>query len=155
MKLIPVPYRTQIQAKVICGLILSLIGTTFYAAILFVVFILLFGLSPLSLVFMILITFGINLLINMIQIWVDLVSPKLEWESEQMAVKQNMNTLLEALITVVLGAVLGGAAAMLYALLPINLYVLCAICCLVLAALNVGAYHLLAVYADKRMQELE
>ena len=56
---------------------------------------------------MILITFGINLLINMIQIWVDLVSPKLEWESEQMAVKQNMNTLLEALITVVLGAVLG------------------------------------------------
>ncbi len=155
MKLIPVPYRTQIQAKVICGLILSLIGTTFYAAILFVVFILLFGLPPLSLVFMILITFGINLLINMIQIWVDLVSPKLEWESEQMAVKQNMNTLLEALITVVLGAVLGGAAAMLYALLPINLYVLCAICCLVLAALNVGAYHLLAVYADKRMQELE
>ena len=104
---------------------------------------------------MILITFGINLLINMIQIWVDLVSPKLEWESEQMAVKQNMNTLLEALITVVLGAVLGGAAAMLYALLPINLYVLCAICCLVLAALNAGAYHLLCVYADKRMQELE
>ncbi|RHP32429.1 putative ABC transporter permease subunit [Lachnotalea sp. AF33-28] len=155
MKLIPVPYRTQIQAKVICGLILSLIGTTFYAAILFVVFILLFGLPPLSLVFMILITFGINLLINMIQIWVDLVSPKLEWESEQMAVKQNMNTLLEALITVVLGAVLGGAAAMLYALLPINLYVLCVICCMVLAALNVGAYHLLAVYADKRMQELE
>ena len=155
MKLIPVPYRTQIQAKVICGLILSLIGTTFYAAILFVVFILLFGLPPLSLVFMILITFGINLLINMIQIWVDLVSPKLEWESEQMAVKQNMNTLLEALITVVLGAVLGGAAAMLYALLPINLYVLCAICCLVLAALNAGAYHLLCVYADKRMQELE
>ena len=44
---------------------------------------------------------------------------------------------------------------MLYALLPINLYVLCAICCLVLAALNAGAYRLLCAYADKRMQELE
>lgn len=98
MKYIPLHYAVQINAKVFsgllvggCGSVLTLLGASFLISVSFPV--LLSGLA--------LGLFG-SVLLNYLGILVDLFYPKLQWDSEQYAVKQNLNVLIVMFLGLVL-----------------------------------------------------
>ncbi|HBS91781.1 MAG TPA: hypothetical protein DEA51_04865 [Erysipelotrichaceae bacterium] len=103
MKMIPMSYRDQLNAKAASGIILSLSG---------ILFTIIFAGSYLKLPFyliLILLFFAImaTLFINYISLLVDVLHPKLVWESEQAAVKQNMNFLFTMIPSMGLSFLIG------------------------------------------------
>lgn len=96
-KYIPLPYKTQIMAKVFSGVFISYIG------VLLVIFVgeLVLRFSIGTLLIMLIISPIAVLFPNLLGVIVDLLNPKLKWDSEQKAVKQNINSLI---------AMFGGAA---------------------------------------------
>ena len=93
-KIIPVAPMTIINAKVVLGIILGCIPCLLVTVILLalgLMNILDFILINIPLFFFIVLT-------NYIGIYIDLRRPKLEWENETVAVKQNTNTLIYMLI---------------------------------------------------------
>ncbi|HEY8499367.1 MAG TPA: hypothetical protein VIL89_02000 [Clostridia bacterium] len=98
-KYIPVSYRTQIHAKVLSGFILSIAGAVFMliTAIAVLKFPLYVGLLILAVGWM-----G-TLLIALVEILLDLYNPKLDWDSEQKAVKQNLNVVYSMIISGIVG----------------------------------------------------
>jgi ABC-2 type transport system permease protein len=87
MKFIPMSYFKQIQAKVYSGLIISFLGIVF----MLVPFGIILGI-PLLFIFLAFIAALLSgILINYIGIIVDMIRPKLVWEQEAAAVKQNLN----------------------------------------------------------------
>lgn len=103
MKMIPMSYRDQLNAKAASGIILSLSG---------ILFTIIFAGSYLKLPFyliLILLFFAIiaTLFINYISLLVDVLRPKLVWESEQAAVKQNMNFLFTMIPSMGLSFLIG------------------------------------------------
>lgn len=103
MKMIPMSYRDQLNAKAASGIILSLSG---------ILFTIIFAGSYLKLPFyliFILLFFAIiaTLFINYISLLVDVLRPKLVWESEQAAVKQNINFLFTMIPSMGLSFLIG------------------------------------------------
>ena len=89
MKIIPVPIMTQLHAKVASGLFYSTLGILIiFATLLYFVPLPLF-LSVLSIALALI----AMVFINYFSILIDVLRPKLVWESEQAAVKQNLNFL--------------------------------------------------------------
>ncbi|SHJ87285.1 ABC-2 type transport system permease protein [Anaerobranca californiensis DSM 14826] len=99
-KYIPMSYKRQILGKIIPGIILSTLGLLMILIIVAVVIKL-----PPILSFLILLSAMVGILFNsMIGLIFDLFSPKLIWDNEQKAVKQNLNPLFHIILsTVVIG----------------------------------------------------
>lgn len=89
-KYMPISYKTQIMSKVFTGVIMGAIGM-----IMLVITLIALSRPPILLIILI-ITIGLlaNLFTNLVGIFIDLNNPKLDWDNEQKAVKQNMNTLI-------------------------------------------------------------
>jgi ABC-2 type transport system permease protein len=101
VKYIPVSYRTQINAKALCGIFFSVLGMiTLYAAACYTLRIPIIPLL-ISIPFCVL---GI-LLVSYLGLIVDLARPSLVWDNEQKAVKQNLNTVILMGIAAILAAV--------------------------------------------------
>lgn len=89
-KFIPVDYKTQIFGKVLSGVIMGIICMAVLIITLFII-----AKPSLSLIALILIVgFFVTLFVNFIGILIDLYNPKLNWDNEQKAVKQNMNVVI-------------------------------------------------------------
>jgi ABC-2 type transport system permease protein len=90
MKYLPVRYRTQLNAKAACGLAVIFVGLLFVCIPLIVIF------RPPVLLAIggVLITVPAAVFLNYLGLFFDLMKPKLEWDNEAEAVKQNMNILL-------------------------------------------------------------
>ena len=98
MKIIPMSYTKQIWVKITSGLILSTI-----ASLLMLVTLSLIILPPPSLLFAaIAVIPGAVLFPNVSGILFDLYNPKIKWDNEQKAVKQNMNVLYGILLSTLL-----------------------------------------------------
>jgi ABC-2 type transport system permease protein len=96
-KYLPIPYARQIQAKLLSGFFFGTIGLVLLllaAALLFKV--------PLNLIGLI---FGVSLVallpMNAIGLLIDIFRPKLDWDNEQKAVKQNLNSIITMLVAVI------------------------------------------------------
>ncbi|MEG0823838.1 MAG: hypothetical protein RSG07_04975, partial [Erysipelotrichaceae bacterium] len=101
MKYIPISYMTQINAKVLSGFVVGEIGM-----LILLIPIAIFLKIPLLLLIVAIIASSIsNLLGNYLGIIIDILHPKLIWESEASAVKQNMNGMLAMLMSFVLGGI--------------------------------------------------
>lgn len=105
MKYIPVPLQTQINAKVLVGIIVSIISTILTLIVLFVTLKFPWYYSVLITVVSIISTFYANYL----ALFVDLVKPKLVWEQEATAVKQNGAAVVSMLLGMVVSMFLGFA----------------------------------------------
>lgn len=100
-KYMPISYKKQIMAKVLSGVILSFIGI-----ILVVITFMVMVHPPVYLVILILITsIFINFLISFLGVLIDLNFPKLQWDNEQRAVKNNFNTVINLMLCLVLGGI--------------------------------------------------
>lgn len=96
-KYIPLSYKTQIMAKVFSGVFISYIGVL----LVFIVGEIIIRFSAVNLMIMLIISPIAVLYPNLLGIIIDLLNPKLKWDSEQKAVKQNLNGMI---------AMFGGAA---------------------------------------------
>jgi len=90
MKYLPIPYSTQLNAKAASGLVILVPA-------------MLFMLIPLQVLFQapawlfvcgLLITLPGAVFVNYLGLYIDLLKPKLNWDNEQAAVKQNLNAFL-------------------------------------------------------------
>jgi ABC-2 type transport system permease protein len=100
-KFIPVSYTEQIMGKVMAGVVLGmvcLISMLIVAA-------LVFGLSLLMIVFVIVTGILAVLFTSFVGILIDLNYPKLHWDNEQKAVKQNLNLMVAILLSTAAAAV--------------------------------------------------
>lgn len=97
-KYIPVSYRIQIMSKVLSGFILSMAGM-----LIIIVMAEIFTKMPVYIVFLsIVLAVLSSALANFMGILIDLNFPKLNWDNETKAVKQNFNGVLNMLICVIL-----------------------------------------------------
>ena len=154
IKMIPVPYRTQLTAKLGVGLIIGVITTTGYALVVLAIM-MAFGLSPLTVLFAVLMSLALNVIINCIDLFADLTFPKLAWETEQEAVKQNFFLIVEMLVNFVVC----GGICVLYGILAFvvgipSLYLNLGMTAL-LWLLAVGFYFGTMAYGNYRLSILE
>ncbi len=101
MKIIPVPYKLQILAKITTGFLFSMCGIL----IMYILIILTIKPDILFGLVLLLVLPGAAILTNTAGILFDLIWPKLHWDNEQKAVKQNMNVLYGMLAAMVFAAV--------------------------------------------------
>jgi len=101
-KYIPMSYRKQIMAKALSGIILTSISVVMFVVIAAVMF----KLPVILLILMAVLGFLGVIATSFIGIFIDLNFPKLQWENEQKAVKQNMNLMLNMLITAAVAALI-------------------------------------------------
>ncbi len=100
MKFIPLSYFDQIQAKVFSGLIISVIGVIF----MLVPFGFLFKIPLFGLFLALIAALLSSVMINYLGITIDMIHPKLVWEQEAAAVKQNINAAFTMLPAFGIGA---------------------------------------------------
>ncbi|MCL2604385.1 MAG: hypothetical protein FWD90_07895 [Defluviitaleaceae bacterium] len=90
MKYLPVRYRTQLNAKAACGLAVIGVGLL----LVFIPLIIIFRPPVLLAVGAVLLAVVAAVFLNYLGLFFDLLKPKLEWDNEAEAVKQNMNIML-------------------------------------------------------------
>lgn len=100
-KYLPVSYHDQIMAKVLTGVALGTVAVlSILVALVFVV------IPPAYLIVLILLAGILGVFFTSLTgILIDLNFPKLNWDNEQKAVKQNMNLVVNMLISVIVAAV--------------------------------------------------
>ncbi|MGB4589231.1 MAG: hypothetical protein WBI17_08375 [Clostridiaceae bacterium] len=90
VKYIPVNYMTQIYAKILSSFYIEIVGMV----ILYLILIFILKLSPMILALSFILVLMASLAINQIGIFFDILWPKLTWDMEQKAVKQNLNSMI-------------------------------------------------------------
>ena len=86
-----------------------------------------------------------------ISIFIDLNFPKLHWENEQKAVKNNMNVLFNMLI----GAIVGGLSVYLVIKFKLTMWIAFAAFTVVFLALDIILYYLLCTVGVKLYKGIE
>ena len=146
-KYIPISYKQQLQAKLLSGYLFSAIG----AILLLLGAIIVVPLDA-ALIGMIL-TVSLVAIVPVMEagLLIDIFRPKLDWDNEQKAVKQNLNVIFSILFSILLGgAVLYIVVRFLHSPLSSALFMLG---CFGLAAIVL--YYLLIAYGIKKYQMLE
>lgn len=155
MKIIPVPLGVQLRAKLLTAVCFGMAGTTLYCMIFLVAAVFLFGLPVWTLPFALVGSICANVIQCTLQLFVDLFHPKLSWESEQQAVKQNFTVILGVLLNMAAGVALGILVFLFYDLLSLPLPVYAGAVCLVLAVVAFLLYKLVLAYGVKRIADYE
>lgn len=155
MKSIPMPYRDQLEAKSRCGLIIGFVSSLPYVLAITIFSVIAFRLNVDVILLGILIDFFTLMLCNYIQLWFDLHSPKLNWENEQGAVRQNYNTAISMFGIFIFGGILGTGAFVLYKVLalPVGAVIGIALGVLIVLAFLLRAGVL--SYGERKLSHLE
>jgi ABC-2 type transport system permease protein len=144
---IPVSYRKQLAAKLLSGVVIG------YTSVILVLVVLTAVLkAPLYFAGIVLILSFLPLLLtSMGGLLFDLINPKLEWDSEQKAVKQNVNVFFSILFSVVIAIAVIAVSFAFDLSLAWALVVLPAL----LLAGCAGFYYLLSTYGVSTFKNLE
>ncbi len=150
MKYIPMSYEKQLISKIIPGILVTLVTGTVYSAIGMLVVGIIYEISipPLAAVLAIIISILTCVLFNFVDIISDILKPKLEWQTEQAAVKQNFVAIIPMFLTMILGVLMGVGAFMLYALIE-SVYMIALIAIAILAILSFVFYKIDIMLARK------
>lgn len=147
MKFIPMSYGAQIRAKIMTGILITLAGL--FLTLLLAVILLR---PPLWLVGLILLVIpGAILLPSLAGIVFELYWPKLQWENEQKAVKQNLNVVYSILISLLLAGLVLAPVIAWQPTLPVALL----LTVLMPLALSAGIAFWLARHSSSRMQAID
>ena len=135
IKYIPVSYMTQIYAKILSSFYVEALALVLFYSLLFV----LFRISPVFLLFALILVLMASMLVNQLGILLDILWPKLNWDTEQKAVKQNLNSLFH----MALGFGLTAITIFVGVKLNPNLYMAYVVSFLVLAVLILAMHFVL------------
>lgn len=153
MKYIPVPYKKQLQGKMLCSIALSFAATLPYMILLIAAGTVILH-TP---VWLFIPGFAINVftifIVRYFQLIGDLWKPKLSWTSEQAAVKQNVIAMLTMFGVLVLCLLLGLGCIGLY-LLRIPVYGILTVGILILGVLAFGLRAFAFRYGEKALARL-
>lgn len=147
IKFLPVPYATIIISKVIPGFLLSAMGVILMA----IVAAALLGLPVAFVILMLAVGLPGVLFVSFIGMLFDLKSPKLHWDNEQKAVKQNVNSLFCMLVGIAIAALTVLAVVYFRLTLPIVFFGLF----LLFVALDIVLYCLLITKGTQLLGKIE
>ena len=154
LKFIPVSARDIIKGKMICSLAISAAAVYPYAVALPIISAILLHTPLWLLVPSLLIATFTLIMLGYLMLLGDLLYPKLNWTSEQAAVKQNMTALVTDLLCIALCFALGFVFVMLYRMrLPMQILIIGGL--LLLAALAAVLQQIACRYAEKAFQKIE
>ena len=147
-KYIPVDYKKQLDAKLIVSFSISAISLILILAIVEI----LLKLNAILFIASLLITLLISSFASIVALLIDVMKPKLSWNTEEQAVKQNFNPFFAFAISAVILA-LGILPTIL--LIDKGLWINILVILAILAAINVAAYYVLSNYGVKRFASIE
>jgi len=147
MKFIPMSYKSQMDAKLLSGLLVSMMGMII--TLLFIVIYL--GISVPIAILMLLAGTNAVILTRISGFFIDASNPKLKWDNEVRAVKQNMNLLFNMLV----GMGAGGIAVVFLIFVSQSLLINALVFILVMFAVNFGLYKLLENRFPKMLARVE
>jgi ABC-2 type transport system permease protein len=146
-KYIPISYKKQIISKVLSGVILNFIGLALLiltsSIILKPPFYLIIQITILSII--------ITFFTNFVGIFIDLMFPKLLWDNEQRAVKNNMNALISMILGFIILALTIGAVL----LFKLNLWTAFGALTVIYGAFDLILYFLLTSVGVKLFSKIE
>lgn len=146
-KYIPMRYKDQIMAKVLAGVILSGFGI-----LLIIVIAAAFIKPALYFVAMLAVVALIGIIFSaFLGIFIDLCNPKLDWDNEQKAVKNNLNLVINMLLNIIVAV----ASAVLLIKLQLSLLNAFGVIVIVFGALNILLYKLLITQGEKLFNKIE
>lgn len=150
VKMIPVTARQQVNAKLIVSLIVSAIGVVTTALIM----IFYFRLPFLWVIAATVLGMLGSLPMAALNLMLDVFHPKLIWNSEQEAMKQNMNGAIGMLLSLIVLLILGAVAVV---LLIFNYSISLVLAAVAVVSAILGVLSVLALHAvaDKKYHELE
>ncbi|MBR0145421.1 MAG: hypothetical protein IJM25_02030 [Eubacterium sp.] len=119
LQFLPVPIRTQWNAKAAIGVMVTFLGTAPF----FLFFGIYAGVPVLQILLYILITAAASVAVTYMGMLLDSVNPKLLWEDALSALRENYNTFFCMAIAIGIAALIGGACVALHLLLdaPVTL----------------------------------
>ena len=154
MKYLPMSYKDQLMAKVASGSVLSIAGTVIYIILIEAVLIFLgmnFMILPLSIVLDVVLVS----LLNYMQLFLDLKYPKLVWDNEGMAVKQNFHAGIACFLGMGVGILFCAGGVLLYLKAGISAYILVPVMLVILMAVTLLVRRALYAYGERRLAALE
>lgn len=155
MKYIPMSIRDQLRAKILNGFLICLAATLPYTIICTVLGMVLLNANFLVIILCPVITVLTLLMINYAALWADLTNPKLIWESEQAAVKQNFTATILLFAVWIVGFAMAGGAFALYIILGLPSILIALFFCIVLGILLFVIRNGVYSYGAKRIEELD
>lgn len=155
MKYIPMSIRDQLRAKILNGFLICLAATLPYTIICTVLGLVLLNANFLVIILCPVITVLTLLMINYAALWADLTNPKLIWESEQAAVKQNFTATILLFAVWIVGFAIAGGAFALYIILGLPSILIALFFCIVLGILLFVIRNGVYSYGAKRIDELD
>ncbi len=150
IRTIPVEMKTQLRAKHLAGVILGLIASFAYCIVIFV----LFKLPVLLIVLMLVTSFLSTMFYNYTMLWIDILRPKLQWENETAAIKQNFNSFISMLLVLVSAAIICGVPMILYFLFGVNIYAIVIGVAVGLVIANILADRVVIAGGAKKINEI-
>jgi len=147
LKYLPVPYRKVIIAKALAGFVLSMISIV----LVLIVAILIVHIPPMLALAMLAVGIPAALFGNLTGVMIDLHFPKLHWDNEQKAVKQNMNVLISMFINIIVAG--ASVASTLYFKLSLTSSLL--IFFILFALLDYVLYRLLTTKGEGWLDKIE
>ena len=147
LKYIPMKYKEQLMAKVLSAVVLGMVGMGMISIL---------GIAlikmPIDLVLLMIIvgTLGI-LFTSFIGIFIDLNFPKLHWDTEQRAVKQNLNVL----ISMVICLAIAGVTVFIIFKFKLTKWAVFALIVAVYATIDVVLYYLLGTKGARMLRNIE
>lgn len=151
MKYIPVPYMVQWQAKAIVGVIFPLAGILIY----FIPACIIIGIPILDIIIYTIICILSVVFVSYAGIYIDSIQPKLIWDDEMSALRENYNTFFSMGIVMMVAAILCVVAALSYKFLGRSLYRTSFILILMLGILNLWVYVATYKNGDRNISEQE
>ena len=145
-KYLPMSYKKQIIAKALSGILLTLTGLIVLIIMAIVV------INPPVIIVILTIVIGILGLIfsALTGIFIDLSFPKLHWENEQKAVKNNLNVLFNMLI----GAIIGGLSVYLVIKFKLTMWSAFVAFTTAFLTLDIILYYMLSTIGVKLYKEI-
>lgn len=146
-KYLPMSYMSQIMAKVLSGILITSVGLVVLVIMAVVV------INPPVIVVVLTVIIGILGIIFscFTGIFIDLNFPKLHWDTEQKAVKNNMNVIFNMLI----GAVIGGLSIYLVFRFKLAMWSAFGVITLIFLILDIVLYFLLSTVGVKLYKAIE
>ena len=146
-KYLPMSYGKQIMAKALSGILITLVGL----AVLIIMAIIIIN-PPLILIILTLVIGILGVIFSALTgIFIDLNFPKLHWENEQKAVKNNLNVIFNMLI----GIVVGGLSVFLVIKFKLTMWSAFTVFTIVFLTLDIILYYLLSTIGVKLYKAIE
>lgn len=147
LKYIPMKYKDQLMAKVLSAVVLGVAGMLMVCILGLILLKL-----PLDLVLLMIIVGFLGIVFtSFIGIFIDLNFPKLQWDTEQKAVKQNLNVIISMIICIALG----GLMVFLIIKLELAKWAVFALIVVSCTILDLLLYYLLATKGVKMLRKIE